>query len=359
MYRGVIGAGLRLGFGVDFVNLGLYWLGNPTGWRFRVPPSVHSRRGSRPPLSRLARLRRIAVLPMRPMPATTLRAVAPAALARAAAFFLFAGAAGCKDQAKESAAHAAVDVAELAALVDKDVGEIERGLPEGAQNLAPLVAKGADPKQDVAGVRRGLLRMRRDVMNLNVAKSTFFALADPGGLAIRNDLEEDVMAGQSLFVVFPALAAAKERYVTTTGVFPNAAPKNGPDEDWVAGLPVKREDGSTGAVLVTGWTYRYFARHLQESLKDRLVDRAKASADESKIPVFYVAVFDKTGVYSAPLTPPVDDAALAAQDLVTKTAAAGAYQGPVMITDRAFGLAARRTPELAPDTGVVVLRSEL
>jgi hypothetical protein len=199
--------------------------------------------------------------------------------------------------------------------------------------------------------------MRRDVADLNIAKSTFFALADPNGVAIRNDLEEDVMAGQNLFAVFPGLAKAKDGYVTTTGVFPKP-PQTGPDEDWIAGQPVKREDGSTGAVLVTGWTYRYFARHLQESLKDHLVERAKKTGEEGKLPVFYVAVFDKTGVYSAPLTPPIDDDALRKADLVGKTAS-GAFQGVIDITDRAFGFAARRTPNLAPDTGVVVLRSEL
>jgi hypothetical protein len=194
-------------------------------------------------------------------------------------------------------------------------------------------------------------------MDLNVAKSTFFALADANGVAIRNDLEEDVMAGQDLFAVFPALARSKDGYVTTTGTFPNASTKNGPDEDWVAALPVKRENGSTGAVLVTGWTYRYFARHLQESLKDRLAEQLKAREGDGKMPVFYVAVFDKSGVYSAPLTPPIDEKALEAQDLVTRTANDG-FQGTLNITDRAFGFSAQRTPKLAPDTGVVVLRSE-
>ena len=70
---------------------------------------------------------------------------------------------GCKDQAKESAARAGQNAADLAALVDKDLGEIERGLPEGAKRLAPLVANGADPRQDVAGVRKALQRVRRDV----------------------------------------------------------------------------------------------------------------------------------------------------------------------------------------------------
>ncbi len=265
---------------------------------------------------------------------------------------------GCKDQAKESAVRAARDVADLAVLVDKDVAEIERGLPEGADRLKVLVAGDLDPRQDVAGVRRSLLRMRRDVADLNIAKSTFFALADTNGVAIRNDLEEDVMAGQNLLTLFPALAKSREGFVTTTGTFPNGSTKNGPDRDWIAAVPLKRENGSAGALLVTGWTYRYFARHLQESLKDRLAEQARASGDEGKMPVFYVAVFDKSGVYSAPFTPQVDEQALQSQDLVGKTGG-GTYQATLTITDRAFGYAAQRTPKLAADAGVVVLRSEL
>jgi hypothetical protein len=273
-------------------------------------------------------------------------------------FALVLASAGCKDQAKESAAHAAQDATGMAALVDKDVGEVERGMPEGAKRLGALLAGGADPRQDAAGVRKALQRVRRDVMDLGIAKSTFFALADANGVAIRNDLEEDVMAGQNLFTVFPGLAKAKDGYVTTVGVFPNAESKNGPDEDWIAGVPVKQESGATGAVFVTGWTYRYFARHLQESLKDRLTEDARKNGTEGKIPVFYVAVFDRSGVYSAPLTPAVDEKALTEQDLVARTAS-GPAQGTLALTDRAFGWAAVRTPKLAPDTGVVVLRSEL
>jgi hypothetical protein len=270
---------------------------------------------------------------------------------------LCASTAACKDEAKESAARATKDAADIAALVDKDIGEVERGLPAGAVKLAPLVADGADPKQDVAGVRGALLRIRRQVPDLNIAKSTFFALADPSGVAIRNDLEEDVMAGQNLVSLFPALAKATDGFVTATGKFPNAQSKNGPDEDWVAAAPVKRADHTTGALLVTGWSYRYFARHLQEALKTYLLDQAKAAGNEGKLPVYYVALFDKSGIYSAPLTPAVDDQALASQDLVNKTAS-GPCQGTVTITDRAFGFAAQRTPKLAADTGVVILRSD-
>src|SRR5215467_135869 len=101
----------------------------------------------------------------------------------------------CKDQAKESAANASANVAFLVDLANKDVGEVERGLPQGSKKLEALFAKGADPRQDVAGVRQALLRLRKEVTDLEIAKSTFFALADATGVAIRNDLEEDVMAG--------------------------------------------------------------------------------------------------------------------------------------------------------------------
>ncbi|MCL2448657.1 MAG: hypothetical protein FWD17_06910 [Polyangiaceae bacterium] len=264
----------------------------------------------------------------------------------------------CKDHGKESAAHADQDDAFLADLVDKDVAEVERGLPEGAKKLAPLVAEGADPRQDTAAVRKALGRMRHDVMDLNIAKSTFFALADSNGVAVRNDLEEDVMAGQDLIALFPALARARDGYVATTGRFPNAVSKNGPDKDWIAGAPVRRENGTTGAIVVTGWSYRFFARHLHSTLESRLIDQAKAAGAGSKLPVYYVALFDSSGVYSAPLTPAVDEQALAGEGLAAKTAA-GPVQGVLTITDREFGYAARRTPKLGADTGVVVLRSEI
>jgi hypothetical protein len=263
----------------------------------------------------------------------------------------------CKDQAKESAAHASEDAAYMAALIDKDVGEIERGLPAGASQLTALVADGADPHQDLRAVRRSLQRIRRDVPDLNIAKSTFFALADPAGIAIRNDLEEDVMAGQNLFTSFPGLKAAANGFVTTTGAFPGTGTTKGPDEDWIAGAPVVDAKGAPGAILVTGWSYVYFSRHLQEALKTHLLDVAKASHSDGKLPVYYVAIFDRRGVYPAPLTPDVNEKALAGEGLPDKTTG-GPTQGTVTITDRDFGFAAVRTPKLAPDTGVVVLRTE-
>ena len=166
------------------------------------------------------------------------------------------------------------------------------------------------------------------------------------------------MAGQNLERHLPRAGQGPRRVHHGHGRIPQDVGQTGPaDEDWIAGAPVKRADGSTGAVLVTGWSYRYFARHLQEALKTHLLDEAKAAGQEGKLPVFYTAVFDKAGVYASPLTPDVDAKALASQDLVGKTES-GPATGTLTIDDRPFGFAAQRTPSLAPGTGVVVLRSD-
>jgi hypothetical protein len=275
----------------------------------------------------------------------------------ASALVLLGAAPGCKDQAKESAKLAAKDVDVLADLVDKDIGEIERGLPEGGKKLAALYTPGNDPKQDLPAVRQALLKAVRDVPDLNVAKSTFFALTDEKGVGIRNNLEQDAMAGQDLAKLFPAISKALAGdYVETTGTFGGPPPPSGPDKDWIAAQPVKTD--KVVGLLVTGWAYRRFAGHLQTVLKENLQTALRQSGDTGKMPVFYVAVFDASGVYSERTTPKVDEQALVDAKLVESTKA-GPYQGSVTVTDRGFGYAAKRTPKLGEDTGVVVLRSEL
>ena len=148
---------------------------------------------------------------------------------------------GCTDKAKVSEKEAAANVNALVAIADSDVGEIERGLPLGAAKLSSLWANGADPRQDLRAVRSALARMRREVPDLTVAKSTFFAVADAQGVAIRNDLEEDAMAGTALLPLFPDLAKAEAgSYVATTGAFPGPPLASGPDKDWLAAVPIKK-----------------------------------------------------------------------------------------------------------------------
>jgi hypothetical protein len=266
-----------------------------------------------------------------------------------------AAAVSCTDKAKISEREAKGNLDALVTIAESDVGEIERGLPLGAAKLTPLWAKGADPKQDLRAVRSALAKMRREVPDLTVAKSTFFAIADDKGIAIRNDLEEDAMAGTALLPLFPELAKAEAgSYVATTGAFPGPPLPSGPDKDWIAAVPVKKDDGAVGGILLTGWTFRRFAYHLQEQLLHDLSQKQ----GNGQLPVLYVMVFDKSGVYGAAQTPHVNEQAIADLNPLAKTAS-GHAEGTMTITDRDFGWVAARMPKLGPDIGIAVLRSEL
>lgn len=272
---------------------------------------------------------------------------------------------GCKDKGKVSAEEARGNVKLLVELAEKDVAEVDRGLPEGAKRMAAHLAKETDAKQPDAKqnapqVRTALLKMRQQVPDLGVAKSTFFAFTDDKGIAVRNDLEQDTMAGKDLVAAYPELkkALAGEPYVTTQGTFPGVPNPQGPDHEWIAGVPVKRDDGSLIGLLVTGWTYRRFAYHLQETLKREVQDKLMRDNDKGKLPILYVMIFDKNGVYGARGTPAPNEKALTEVGLTAKTTA-GPFDAPIMLDDRAFGYAAARVPKLGSDVGIVVLRSEI
>ena len=276
---------------------------------------------------------------------------------------------GCKDRGQKSADEARADIQKLVELSAKDVAEIERGLPEGAKKLTDLLAKevgkDGDPKQNVPAVRSALLKMRQQVPDLGIAKSTFFALADDKGIAVRNDFEQDTMAGKDLVKAWPGLEPVLkgEPYAATTGRFPGAPNPAGPDKEWVAAVPVKKADGSPLGMLVTGWTYRRFAYHLQVTLQRELQDQLMRAGDKGKMPILYVCLFDKENVYGAGApgatpVPEVNEKALAEVGLHAKTEG-GVASSPLRITDREFGWAAARLPKLGPDVGVVILRSEI
>jgi hypothetical protein len=275
------------------------------------------------------------------------------------ALVLFLALAGCKDKGKQSADAARPNVEAMVKLAEKDVAEVERGLPEGAKKMSEILAKVDDPKKNPPEVRAALLKMRRDVPDLGIAKSTFFAFTDEKGIAIRNDLEQDTMAGKDVIHGYPGLdkVLAGDAYVQSNGQFGTPNPI-GPDREWVAAVPVKKADGTIEGALVTGWTYRRFAYHLQETLKRDMQDELMRSGDTGKMPVVYVLVFDKSTAYGARGTPPIHEKTLAEQDLVGKTAS-GTADGSALIDGRPFGWAAARVLKLGPDVGIVVVRSEI
>jgi hypothetical protein len=109
-----------------------------------------------------------------------------------------------------------------------------------------------------------------------------------------------------------------------------------------------------GGIVLTGWTFRRFAYHLQEQLRHDLEQQQQ----NGKLPVLYVMLFDETGVYGAPQTPKVNEEAIQGVGPV-KATVAGVAEGTLTITEREFGWVAARVPKLGGSIGIAVLRSEL
>ncbi len=267
---------------------------------------------------------------------------------------------GCVDRGKLSEERATRWVATVAKTATDEIALLEVGLPLGARQFAPLYAHGADATDDLAGVRSGLLRVRGVVPELKRSDSSFFALTTANGLTIRNDLEQDVMAGQDAWKLFPKLREAKSGHaVVDVGLFGGSHPSE-PDRDWVMAAPVNDDAGKFVGTLMGGWTLRRFAFHLQDSLRHALADDQEKSGGTTKLPIVYVSVFDPAGVVSAPFMPTLDQQALVDLGLLAQTRAAGSVaHGRLSVEGREFGWAATRVAEFEPEGGVVLLWSEI
>jgi hypothetical protein len=264
----------------------------------------------------------------------------------------------CKDTAKISMTQASTHVAFLAENATKDVEEVRTGLPQGADLLA--ASWKADPSigTDLNALSDALQTTRRKVQDLRLAKSTFFAMANDDGIVLRNDQEQDRMAGKSILTSFPALEGAKNRYTEAVGSMPEASGVRAPraDGQWVAGAPL-RIDGATKGLYVTGWSWSSYAYRLEFSIRGKI--RSELSDQHAaKEPLIYVFVLVDKAVYGTPVSPEVSRSALAMADPLAKTRGDEIYTDKIEITGRTYGLAVRRVPALGPGVGIAVLRSE-
>jgi hypothetical protein len=278
---------------------------------------------------------------------------------RAAIFGLaLAGASACEDSGEVSRVAALGHAEALVKTATTDVNEVRQGLPEGVKKLEALWAKRRDRlEEDPTGLREALETTRDTVQDLRVAKSTFFALATPGGVILRNDQEQDLMAGKLLFEPFPALErAARGDYVETLGSMLEAfGVKGKPDGQWVAAQGVK-VDGQVRALYLTGWAWSSYAYRLEFALRGRVTSELKET--RAKVPLLYVFVIVDRAVYSAPLAPEVNAQAIAALDPMSHLRQQDGFSTVLEITGRRFGLGAKLVPALGSGVAIAVLHSE-
>ena len=208
------------------------------------------------------------------------------------------------------------------------------------------------------------------MQDLRIAKSTFFALATPAGKVVRNDREQDLMAGAALFPAFPSLEkAARGAYVEALGVLPEAhGVKGKPDAEWVAASGVS-VGGEVRGLMVTGWAWSSYAFRLEFSLRNRITSELKDKKEN--VPLVYAFVIVGDEVYGSPESPEVNARAIAERKPLSNLAADGAFSTLLEITGRQFALGVRALPDItpgaapgvspgpAPAVGIGVLRSEI
>lgn len=254
-----------------------------------------------------------------------------------------------RDGGQRSAELAKPLAASVARAAESDVEEIRKGLPEGAKRLGALYEKG---EPDAATAREALETARGKVQDLRVAKSTFFAVVSREGVVLRNDREQDAMAGKPIFPAFPGLRGALEgAYVEARGDLPEAAGVRGRgDGQWVAAAPI-RAGAEVRGLYVTGWSWSSYAYRLENHARSEI-------RGEGKQPLVYVYVVVADQAFGAPVSPDVNGRAILALDPLGKAAPDGSFVSPLTIEGRDFGLAAQKVPALGDRVAVAVLRSE-
>jgi hypothetical protein len=264
----------------------------------------------------------------------------------------------CSDKVKLSEEKAVGHATELGQLVERDIEEIRKGLPAGGKKLAEVLNDGE------AGVtpgkaRKAMKKTREAVTDLQLAKSTFFALTDLDGNAYASDQETDGISGKNLFPLFPGLDKGKAGYTELLGSWAELnGVKTGLDQQWVAAAPVAGADGVAKGLYVTGWSFRKFAYHLEQQLKANLRQEAQKTGNNRE-PLVYVFVVQGAKAFGTPVVPEVNQKAIEGLQVAEKLKNAETWRGPLEITDRTYGAAARQTKKLCPDCAIVVLRSEI
>ena len=265
---------------------------------------------------------------------------------------------GCEGTNQESVNKAVAHAQRLVETAKQDASEIRQGLPRGVEELAKVWSDEANPLGDPEAARRLLSRAHDKVQDLRVAKSTFFALASLDGNVVRNDREQDRMAGRALFPAFPELArAAGGDYVEALGSMPEAhGVKGKPDAEWVAAKGVRVGD-AVRALYVTGWAWSSYAYRLEFSLRGQVERELRGT--RQNVPLLYVFVLVGSDVYGAPESPEVNARGISERDPLAHLNPQGSFSTLLEITGRTFALGVQAAPDLAPRVAIGVLRSEL
>lgn len=266
------------------------------------------------------------------------------------------GALGCDDSGKKSEAVAVECLDILVPLVDRDAGQVRKGVPEGVKLMQKKLP--ADPAGSVQELQKAIKDTRGAVDDLSFAKVTFFAFASPEGVVIRNETDPDRLVEQNVFKAFPGLDKAKDPKAGVVEAYGKMdavrGVKKGEDIAWIVAQGIE-VDGQTKGVLVTGWSMRLYIRVLEQQLVAKLTEKVKEKG-QNNVPVAYVFIVKGTEAFGDPDRADELTATITKLDVLAKTGG-GDFKAAQEIEKRQFGIAARRVPALGDDAAIVVAAS--
>ncbi|MBL9020945.1 MAG: hypothetical protein JNL21_02045 [Myxococcales bacterium] len=266
------------------------------------------------------------------------------------------GALGCDDSGKKSEAVAVECLDILVPLVDRDAGQVRKGVPEGVKLMQKKLP--ADPAGSVQELQKAIKDTRGAVDDLSFAKVTFFAFASPEGVVIRNETDPDRLVEQNVFKAFPGLDKAKDPKAGVVEAYGKMEAvrgvKKGEDIAWIVAQGIE-VDGQTKGVLVTGWSMRLYIRVLEQQLVAKLTEKVKEKG-QNNVPVAYVFIVKGTEAFGDPDRADELTATITKLDVLAKTGG-GDFKAAQEIEKRQFGIAARRVPALGDDAAIVVAAS--
>lgn len=263
---------------------------------------------------------------------------------------------GCEDLGKEAEEVANNVLTSIYPLIEKDVAQVRRGLPNAAVLLAKRLPDDAMavPRETQEAIKAA----RENDEDLRLAKSTFFVFTSVDGVVLRSENDPDRLVDKNVFTAFPTLKTCIEKpgVVETFGEMEEMrGVKRGIDTTWVIAHQVLGKDGKARGAFVSGWSFRAYAYYLEQQAKSFLLEEAKKTKS-NKVPIAYVYLVKAQKPYGAPDSPEVNGDELVKSDLL-KLAEAGRFRGQREITKRQFGVAAERSKELGDDAVLAVVAS--
>jgi hypothetical protein len=113
--------------------------------------------------------------------------------------------------------------------------------------------------------------------------------------------------------------------------------------------------GVVKGIYAAGWSWSAYAYRLETQLRGTV---RGALAEREHEPLLYVYVVVDKDVFGAPVSPEINARALKEKNLLAQAHGTEPVVLELSITEREFGLAFARVPELGPEVGIAVLRSE-